>query len=99
MEEIKITESVREMLRYALLDEQDLRDSLKDGMPEEVVEEDGSLRCKCFLAVRRQFDPETAELRQLEASYRRNEDGIEVFNLEGLDPPPEVDPISAADSG
>ncbi len=89
MEKIEINESVREMLRYALLDEQDLRDSLAEGMPEEVSVEDGSLRCKCFLAVRRQFDPETAELRRLDVSYRRSDAGIEVFDLEGLEPPPE----------
>ena len=94
MEKIKITDSVREILRYALLDEQDLRDSLTEGMPEEVSAEDGSLRCKCFLAVRRQFDPETAELRRLDVSYRRSAEGIEVFKLDGLDPPPDSTPHS-----
>ncbi len=91
MLKIKITESVRETLRYAMLDEKDLVDSLNQGMQEEVSEEDGTLRCICFLAVRRAFDPETAELRRLEVSYRRGEDGLEVFKLEGLDAAPETD--------
>lgn len=89
MEEIKISEEVQAILRYSLLDEQDLRDSLVDGIAEEVSTEDGTLRCKCFLAVRRQFDPETAELRRLDVSYRRSHAGIEVFKVEGLEPPPD----------
>ena len=87
MEKIKISESVREKLRHALLDEQDLQDSLTEGMPEEVSAEDGSFRCKCFLAVRRQFDPETAELRRLDVSYHRSAEGIEVFEVDGLESP------------
>jgi hypothetical protein len=99
MENIKVTESVRMTLRYAMLDEQDLRESLKQGISEEVPGDDGSLRCTCFLAVRRQLDPETAELRRLEVSYRRSDEGIEVFDLEGLELPPGVETTISSESG
>ena len=85
MEDISISEPVRRQLRAALLEERDLIDSLRRHPHTAVPGEPGSYSCSCKVAVRRPFDPETAELREIEITVRRmGEQGWLVAKVEGL---------------
>jgi hypothetical protein len=85
MPEITITDAVKEQLRSALLEGEDLiagvqQQDLQDD-PESAAEVTASLT----LAVRRKFDPETAELREIEVRMRRVESGLEIYKVSGLE--------------
>lgn len=80
-----LNDEVRRKLREALLEDQDLLVSLRRVRPVEDPDHVGLFRCQCTVAVRRPLDPETSELRQLDVSLRRTEDGFEAFELTGLE--------------
>ena len=80
-----LTEEVRRKLSEALLEDQDLLVSLRRVRPVEDAERAGLFRCQCTVAVRRPLDPETSELRQLEVTLRRTDEGFEAFELTGLE--------------
>lgn len=80
-----LSEEVRRKLAEALLEDQDLLVSLRRVRPAEDPDHAGLFRCQCTVAVRRPLDPETSELRQLDVSLRRTEDGFEAFELTGLE--------------
>ena len=82
---IYFAEKIREQLRLALVDAEDLRGALTTASPEPVANPPGCFRARPTLAVPRPLDPETAELRQLEVYLRPVEDGLEVFAVRGLD--------------
>ena len=80
-----LSDEVRRQLGEALLEDQDLLISLRRVHPTEDPDSPGLFRCRCMVAVRRPLDPETSELRQLDVSLRRTEDGFEAFELAGLE--------------
>ncbi len=80
-----LSEDVSRELRGALLEDEDLLVSLRRVRPAEDPDQVGLFRCVCTVAVRRPLDPETSELRQLDVSLRRTEEGFEVFELTGLE--------------
>ena len=80
-----LNEEVRSKLSEALLEDQDLLISLRRVHPAEDPEHPGLFRVQCTVAVRRPLDPETSELRQLDVTLRRTEDGFEAFELTGLE--------------
>ena len=85
MTSFTLSDAVRRKLREALLEDQDLLVSLRRVRPVEDPERVGLYRCQCTVAVRRPLDPETSELRRLEVTLRRTEEGFEVFDLTGLE--------------
>ncbi len=80
-----LSDEVRRKLSEALLEDQDLMISLRRVRPAEDPDRPGLFHCKCMVAVRRPLDPETSELRHLDVSLRRTEDGFEAFELTGLE--------------
>ena len=82
--DISISEPVRKQLRSALLEERDLIDSLRGTPHRALPGKPGSYLCVCKVAVRRPFDPETAELRELEVTLERMQSGWFVTRVEGL---------------
>lgn len=84
-ETIQFAEKVTHQLRLALVDTDDLRGVLTQSAPEPVANPPGCFRVRPTLAVPRPFDPETAEMRQLEVYLRPIEGGMEVFAVRGLD--------------
>ena len=80
-----LSEEVRRKLSEALLEDQDLLVSLRRVRPTEDPERAGLFYCQCTVAVRRPLDPETSELRQLDVTLRRTEEGFEAFELTGLE--------------
>ena len=84
-ESIHFAEKIRDQLRLALVDAEDLRGALTRATAEPVQNPPGCFRARPTLAVPRPLDPETAELRQLEVYLRPIEDGLEVFAVRGLD--------------
>jgi hypothetical protein len=85
MTEYTLSNEVRRTLGEVLLEDQDLLVSLRQVRPVEDPDRPGIFRCQCTIAVRRPLDPETSELRQLDVSLRRTEDGFEAFELTGLE--------------
>ena len=97
--EISISEPVRQQLRSALLEERDLIDSLRQQPHRALPGRPGSYLCVCKLAVRRPFDPETAELRELQVTLEQMLSGWFVTRVEGLgdgidEEPPDDGPAS-----
>ena len=82
---IHFPETIRDQLRLALVDSEDLRSALSLADAEPVANPPGCLRAKPTLAVPRPLDPETAEMRQLEVYLRPLDEGLEVFAIRGLD--------------
>lgn len=82
---IHFPEAIREQLRLAFVDADDLRGALAQTEPEAVANPPGCFRARPTLAVPRPLDPETAEMRQLEVYLRPVDDGLEVFAVRGLD--------------
>ena len=82
---IHFPESIREQLRLAFLDAEDLRGALAVIEAEPVANPPGCFRARPTLAVPRPLDPETAEMRQLDVYLRPLDDGLEVFAVRGLD--------------
>lgn len=82
--EISLTEPVRQQLRRALLEERDFMDSVRRHPHEAIEGRPGRYRCRCSVAVRRPFDPETAELREIEVTLERMQEGWVVSKVEGL---------------
>ena len=80
-----LSEEVRRKLGEALLEDQDLLISLRRVHPTEDPDHAGLFHCKCMVAVRRPLDPETSELRHIDVTLRRTEDGFEAFELTGLE--------------
>lgn len=80
-----LSDEVRLKLSRALLEDQDLLVSLRQVRPAEDPEHPGLFRCQCTVAVRRPLDPETSELRELDVSLRRTDEGFEAFELTGLE--------------
>ena len=85
MTSFTLSEEVRRQLNEALLEDQDLLVSLRRVQPVENPDQVGLFSCQCTVAVRRPLDPETSELRQLDVSLRRTEEGFEAFELTGLE--------------
>jgi hypothetical protein len=82
---IHFPEPIREQLRLAFVDAEDLRGALIATAAEPVANPPGCFRARPTLAVPRPLDPETAEMRQLEVYLRPVDDGLEVFAVRGLD--------------
>jgi hypothetical protein len=85
VEAIHFPEQIRDQLRLAFVDAEDLRGALRDAEAEPVQNPPGCLRARPTLAVPRPLDPETAELRELEVYLRPVGDALEVFAVRGLD--------------
>ena len=85
MTSFTLSDEVRRKLNEALLEDQDLLSSLRRVQPVEDPDRAGLFSCECTVAVRRPLDPETSELRQLNVSLRRTEEGFEAFELTGLE--------------
>jgi len=85
MREITITDAVREQLGSALLEGEDLTASVQQQILRSDPDSPDEVRVSLTLAVRRKFDPETAELRQLKVKMRRVETGFEIYEVSGLD--------------
>jgi hypothetical protein len=84
-ETIHFPEPIREQLRLAFVDTEDLRGALTAAVAEPVANPPGCFRARPTLAVPRPLDPETAEMRQLDVYLRPVDDGLEVFAVRGLD--------------
>ena len=84
-EAIHFPEQIRDQLRLAFVDADDLRGALGQTEAEPVANPPGCFRARPTLAVPRPLDPETAELRQLEVYLRPVGDSLEVFAVRGLD--------------
>lgn len=85
-ESIHFAEKVTHQLRLALVDTDDLRGALTQAAAEPVSNPPGCFRIRPTMAVPRPFDPETAEMRQLEVYLRPLDGGgMEVFAVRGLD--------------
>jgi hypothetical protein len=82
---IHFPEPIRDQLRLAFVDAEDLRGALSLADAEPVAHPPGCLRARPTLAVPRPLDPETAEMRQLEVYLRPLGEGLEVFAVRGLD--------------
>ena len=82
---IHLPESIRDQLRMAFVDAEDLRGALSVIDAEPVANPPGCFRARPTLAVPRPLDPETAEMRQLDVYLRPLDDGLEVFAVRGLD--------------
>lgn len=82
---VTIRPNVREQLRAAILDEAELVTALKGQRPEPIPGQPDHYRCRCSLAMRRPLDPETAELRSIEVSLRRDGEDWEIVEIEGLE--------------
>ena len=80
-----LSDEVRRKLREVLLEDQDLLVGLRRVRPVEDPDRAGLFGCQCTVAVRRPLDPETSELRQLDVSLRRTDEGFEAFELTGLE--------------
>ena len=82
---IHFPEAIRDQLRLAFLDAEDLRGALAVTDAEPVANPPGCFRARPTLAVPRPLDPETAEMRQPDVYLRPLDDGLEVFAVRGLD--------------
>lgn len=82
---IQIPEPVRQQLRLAFIDPEDLRGALAGVASEPIASPPGCFRARPTLAVPRPLDPETAEMRQLDVYLRPIDGGLEVFAVRGLD--------------
>jgi hypothetical protein len=82
---IHFSEQIRDQLRLAFVDADDLLGALRVADAEPVAHPPGCFRAVPTLAVPRPLDPETAEVRQLEVFLRPVDDGLEVFAVRGLD--------------
>lgn len=85
VEAIHFPEQIRDQLRLAFVDAEDLRGALLQADAEPVQNPPGCLRARPTLAVPRPLDPETAELRQLEVYLRPVGETLEVVAVRGLD--------------
>ena len=85
MQEITITDAVREQLGSALLEGEDLTAGVQQQVLRSDPDSPDEVRVSLTLAVRRKFDPETAELRQIKVKMRRVETGLEIYEVSGLD--------------
>jgi hypothetical protein len=82
---VHFPEQIRDQLRLAFVDAEDLRGALRQADAEPVSNPPGCFRARPTLAVPRPLDPETAELRQLEVYLRPVGESLEVFAVRGLD--------------
>jgi hypothetical protein len=82
---VHFPEPIRDQLRLAFLDAEDLRGALAVTEAEPVANPPGCFRARPTLAIPRPLDPETAEMRQLDVYLRPLAEGLEVFAVRGLD--------------
>ena len=88
--QISIPEPIRHQLRDALVFEQDLLQIVRAQQWEPLVDRSGLFQVTCAMAIPRQMDPETSELRLLEVYLRSvAEDQARIVRIDGLAP---VDP-------
>ena len=80
-----LSDDVRRQLSEALLEDEDLLASLRRVRPDEDPERPGLFHSRCTVAVRRPLDPETSELRELQVVLRKTSEGLEAFELTGLE--------------
>ena len=85
---MRISDAIRERLRAVLLEESDLVEFLSHARREEIDADGRALRCSGMLPVRRPWDPETSEPRQVQVDLRWVEDAWEVSAIRGLEPNP-----------
>ena len=84
--ELLIPPGIRDLLRYNLLDETDLREFLDHTEREGMDDRPGWWRCRGLLPVRRALDPETSQLRRVEVVLRPLQgEAYEVTEIRGLD--------------
>jgi len=85
---MRISDAIRAQLRAVLLEESDLIEFLSHARREEIDGDAGALRCSGMLPVRRPWDPETFEPRQVQVDLRWVEEAWEVGAVRGLEPSP-----------
>jgi hypothetical protein len=83
---MRIPDSIREQLRLVLLEESDLVEFLGHARREEIDGDARALRCSGMMPVRRPWDPETFEPRQVEVDLRWVEEAWEVVAVQGIEP-------------
>ena len=83
---IRVPEAIREQLRLVLLEENDLVEFLGQARREEIDGDARALRCSGMMPVRRPWDPETFEPRQVEVDLRWVDEAWEVVALHGIEP-------------
>ncbi len=88
MSNILVSEALRELLRANLLEERDLVEAIGLADLEELAESPGRSVCQAMVPVRRQFDPETAEMRRLQVTLVKLDAGSwEIESIAGLTDP------------
>lgn len=85
---MRISDSIRERLRAVLLEESDLVEFLSHARREEIDGDARALRCSGMMPVRRPWDPETFEPRQIQVDLRWVEEAWEVVGIRGIEPNP-----------
>lgn len=88
MSSLRISDAIRERLRAVLLEESDLIEFLSHARREEIDGDARALRCSGMLPVRRPWDPETSEPRQVQVDLRWVKEAWEVNAIRGLEPNP-----------
>jgi hypothetical protein len=83
---IRVPEAIREQLKLVLLEESDLIEFLGHARREVIAGDARALCCSGMMPVRRPWDPETFEPRQIEVDLRWVEDAWEVVAIRGIEP-------------
>lgn len=83
---MRIPDTIREQLKLVLLEEHDLVEFLDHARRERVGGDALALRCSGMMPVRRPWDPETFEPRQIEVDLRWVEEAWEVVGIRGIEP-------------
>ena len=79
-----VNDAVSDRLRMALLDEEYFLKSFRKAPHEPHPDQTGHLQLTSYLAVRRALDLETAEFRTVRVSVRRTDQGLEIYEVDGL---------------
>ena len=88
MSNIVVSQELRELLRSNLLEERDLVEAIGLADLEDLAESRGRSVCQCMVPVRRQFDPETAEMRRLQVTLVKLDlDSWQIESIAGLTDP------------
>lgn len=82
---LHISESVREQLQLAMVDEEVLLAAVDSAERRPIEGSGGKVRCRPVLPVPRPLDPETAELRRLDVVLESEGDDMRIVSVDGLD--------------
>jgi hypothetical protein len=84
---LRFAPEVRDLLRAALVDEGTLVQALRKARGERRPGDDGMVRYRCQMPVRRPLDPEFVQLVQVEVLVRTDGEAWEVVAVKGLEIP------------